>query len=301
MTMSDSIDSAYSAPFPRFNVKEKDGILSTLNRQYEYKLYRSSYKDCFGVFPELDHINNPSVAIPIDETFWPYYRLYNLRNVFRNFKKMCFDIMPPGVSYSILDNIRVEPRSKLEKEFGLRFSTLMSPIKYIYSLACSEACIPNVDSLVIDEHIVNDLGYRFDRKNRIYYEGTWNHDILIFGMVMVLDADIILFGKFNEDGIINKGVIRTRDSISCGELGEDGLECQEGFVWDTERDIMILGPFKDNLVDGEAIVWDLGSGRIIKQKYIKGDRANNLKYYIYRQRMRFEDWKNTAKNIRHKK
>ena len=275
---------------PPFFLYEKEGLLHDFSRQSEYRVYRVRYKELYGTFPEMDQINKPIVALPLDDAFWPpsIKRLPEIGNVLKSF--MDRGIMDSGIQYSILYNYKIYSSSKLLKEFEVRFRSLVGRYMYLYGLACSDDCIPALDTLLSDSHIVNRLGYYYDREKGMYYEGTWAKDKLIYGMVLHVESNVILFGSFSE-GAFCEGVVRTNNCIYCGYFEDAGLECQEGLTLDIDTGVVFLGPHRENVVDGIAIAMDMKSGCIIKQQYVMGNCLKGIRGFLGRINAKIDTWK----------
>lgn len=290
---------------PHFVVEEKNGLLKDDYRQAEYKRYRAKYKACRGAFPELDRINNPAVAISLDEAYWPQdaekASRKTIGGAFKGVMGGTLDMMTGDVWGGLGKMIgsgagAMGQNPELLKEFGRRFNALVEPHKFIYGLACSGDCIPDLDNLREDEHIVDDVGYRFDRANGVYYEGTWSGGELVYGMMLLVDSGLLLMGDVR-NGFISEGVARSASAVECGIFGDDGLECQEGLSWDVENGVMFLGPHKEDAVNGMAIALELESGNIVKQEYRMGYPLKGVSGMISRRKAQAETRKNTVNNI----
>lgn len=293
---------------PYFEVTEKDAILRKETRQDEYRRYRAKYKAARGVFPELDRINNPVVAICTDEAFWPQDaakgalksigKMYG--SAMKGAFKLGFALMGAGGgSEGASDLIEglghgIGQNPELLLEFTRRFKSIVEPHKYIYGLACNPDCLPDIDNLYPRERIVDNLGYRFDEENGIYYEGTWQDGELVYGMILPLRVGMIFMGDVR-NGVISEGVIRSSDSVDCGVMGENGLECQEGFSY--VGSAIFLGPFTEGELNGMAIGVICESGACKKQEYVMGKAKTGIAGFIGRQKASMETHKNTVNNI----
>jgi len=281
---------------PYFSVKEEDGVLREAARQREYKKYRAQYKTVRGVFPELDRLNNPPVAICADDAFWPedaeHGNVRGLRrqmgSVLKDSASSAFDGTFSGALGGMLGGMLGAGITAMQHDpanveaFLKMFSTIVADQKYLYSLAASNDFIPDYDSLESGEKIENNLGYRFNANNGLYEEGTFQDGELIYGM-MILNGEIALFGDVR-NGEISEGILRTSDSLDCGVFGEDGLTCENGFRWSISKDEegnlrggIIVGKFVEGIADGFCYIHDLESGATLKQKYEDGGAVTGIK------------------------
>ena len=294
---------------PYFELAEKDAILRKEARQDEYRRYRAKYKAARGVFPELDRINNPVVAVCLDEAYWPQDaakgalksigKMYG--SAMKGAFKLGFALMGAGGGVDgandLIESVGhgMGQNPELLMEFTRRFKKIVEPHKFIYGLACSN-CIPDLDNLYPRERIVDNLGYRYDEENGIYCEGTWQNGELVYGIIYPRSMNMLFMGDVR-DGVISEGVIRTPDSVDCGVMGEDGLECQEGFSFLVENGVFFLGGFTEGELNGMAIAVNCESGACKKQEYVMGKARTGIGGFIGRQKANMETRKNTVNNI----
>lgn len=159
--------------------KERDHIVGARNKD-NYVEYQYQYRREFGVFPELDTINNPFIA-PWDDI---YGVLCSLRK--RGFYGAWFF-------------------HDIHGGFNKRLTKIYEKYKYEWSFVASlnhdwNEFITGVSALPVGENVVNGLGYKKD-ENGIYYEGTWKNGKLVYGLLYKqTETDSLLFvGDFNND------------------------------------------------------------------------------------------------------
>ena len=163
-----------------FGVQSQDDCMQSQRCKDKYSVYQAEYRNEFGVFPELDKINNPLTAL-FDE---PY-------DAYREFMKRGFwgDLWYHDIHSKI---------NKQIKKFYHRYKKEWS--FWISAGVFSEILNPDICSVEPRENIVNNLGVRVD-ENGDYYEGTWNNGSFEYGLIYFSKSDTWFIGSVER----NKG------------------------------------------------------------------------------------------------
>lgn len=182
---------------------------------------------------------------------------------------------------------------ELMAEFCRRFNALIEPHKAIYPLLFDPDILPAFDSLAEGMHVTNSLGYFYDRHNQLYLEGTWAGGELVYGLWYSSDKAMFI-GSMNKN--MWNCVGRKGDVIEVGCIDAVGMECEEGFFLDLEKQYAFLGPFHKDQLHGVAIVTDISTGDILKQEYEMDEPVKGVRGLIGRQKAKLDTHKNTINN-----
>ncbi len=220
MSLNTSNTSMTAGEMPTFTLpkdasgKETD-ILSTKRDQHNYELYQQQYKKTFGVYPELDKLNDPICALMAydDHVFLPS----KLDKVVQESKRKGrgaigaaignFALNVAGVG-SVFDDSNMANVASLSgteyyNAFRSEFEDAIRKYKYAYSL------ILNLDfsyaSNMQDCEFINDgLGYK--KLDNRYYEGTWENGQCTYGLLWASDIKYAFIGTFDENMLPDEGV-----------------------------------------------------------------------------------------------
>lgn len=216
-----------------FGLKHKRACIEGKSKKEKYMEYQDEYRAEYGVFPELDRINNPFTA-KWDDVY-----------------KLCCTMRKAGLYGALyFHDLHARYRSRLKKiyeAYGAEWAFLLS-------------IDPDNRTLLIDipqmepgERIVNNLGYRKD-ENGNYYEGTWENGKLVYGLVYLAAQDVYFVGSYDESG-----------KTDCCGVGLNYGQVNKG-----KRDIQTLvGNFR--IKNGEFRLYD--SWGMINVVHVKNDEA----------------------------
>lgn len=208
--------------------KETD-ILSTKRDQHNYEMYQQQYKKTFGVYPELDKLNDPICALMAyeDHVFLPSKLDKVVKESKRKGKNAVFKSVGNIVSgaagigsvFDTSDISHVASFSGTEHYTAFRseFEDAIKKYKYAYSL------ILNLDfsyaTNMGDCELINDgLGYK--KIGDRYYEGTWENGLCTYGMMWITDIKYAFIGSFDENMLPDEGVAMI--------IGKNGYELEAG-------------------------------------------------------------------------
>ena len=170
------------ADIKTFGLKNADACIQGRKNKDKYMEYQDEYRKQYGVFPELDRINNPFTAKWDDvyEMFCAYRKnsvysalwTHDLSVFFKKGLKKIYESYSKEWSFLL--------------SVGLENRTLFNDIR----------------NMQPGEQIANNLGYRVD-ENGNYFEGTWQDGKLIYGLVYLSNIEVYYVGSFDESGITN--------------------------------------------------------------------------------------------------
>lgn len=162
-----------------FGLKGARACISGLRNKEKYMEYQDSYREEYGVYPELDRIHNPFIA-KFDDVY-----------------SICCELRKSGVWGALLyHDLHNRYRRKLKhiyENYSREWSFLIT-IDLSYRKTMVE-----IPQMLQGEHIVNGLGYRKDEQGN-YYEGTWQDGRFVYGLVYLADQDVYFVGSFDESG-----------------------------------------------------------------------------------------------------
>lgn len=240
-----------------FGIKDPDHCMNSQKCKDKYNEYQQDYRAEFGVYPELDKINNPLTVLWSE----PY-------DTYRAIMKRGFW----GELFYHDVHARVNKRVKkfyhaYKKEWSFTVSLDMSRSTYF----------SDVKSLTPMEKIENGLGIRVD-ENGNYYEGTWKNGVLTYGFIYFSEQDTYFVGSIeeNNDGItvydgvvINISVTNKKKNITEITYGFGNFFVKKGEIRAYRGEIMCtnltakdndiasfeceIGPFDDGYQNGKFI------------------------------------------------
>lgn len=199
--------------------KETD-ILSTKRDQHNYEMYQQQYKKTFGVYPELDKLNDPICALMAhdDHVFLPA----KLDEIVKESKRkgtgailgkignLALNAMEVGAVFDESNMSHVASLSGTEyyNAFRNEFEEAIRKYKYAYSL------ILNLDfsyatNMSDCEYLNDGLGYK--KSGNRYYEGTWENGLCTYGLLWMSDIKYAFIGTFDENMLPDEGVAMVLD------------------------------------------------------------------------------------------
>jgi len=200
---------------PRDGAGNVSDVLTGKRDQHNYQTYQQQYKNTFGVYPELDKLNDPVCALAAtdDHVFLPE----KLDKVVKESKSKGgkalagaignFALNVAGVGSffdeSNMANIASLSGTEYYNAFRSEFEDAIRKYKYAYSL------ILNLDfsyaTNMSDCECIND-GLGFKKSGNRYYEGTWENGSISYGLMWVSDIKYAFIGTFDENGLPDEGV-----------------------------------------------------------------------------------------------
>ena len=195
-------------------------ILSTKRDQHNYEMYQQQYKKTFGVYPELDKLNDPICALMAYENhvFLPSKldkvvqesKRKGTNAIFKSIGNVVGEVAGVGSVFDTSDISHVASFSGTEyyTAFRSEFEDAIKKYKYAYSL------ILNLDfsyaTNMGDCEFINDgLGYK--KVGNRYYEGTWENGLCTYGMLWITDIKYAFIGSFDENMLPDEGVAMILD------------------------------------------------------------------------------------------
>ena len=220
MSLNQTTTTVDSGEMPTFTLpKDKKGkerdVLVAKREQHNYEMYQQQYKRMFGVYPELDKLNDPvcALAAASDHVFLPE----KLDTIVNESKKKARRAIAASIGNialetagvgSVLDDSNMENIASLTGTefytvFRSEFEDAIRKYKYAYSL------ILNLDfsyaSNMSDCECISDgLGYK--KSGNYYYEGTWENGLMTYGLMWVPGISYAFIGTFDENMIPDEGV-----------------------------------------------------------------------------------------------
>ena len=163
-----------------FGLDSERACVVGLKNKDKYMSYQDEYREKFGVFPELDKINNPFCA--------PWSDVYE---VYKSLQKRGFY---GAWCYHDLHGYFNKRLRGIYEEYRNEWSFLIS-VDYSY-----RSYFDDIQQMSPQKSIVNNLGFVKD-ENGNYLEGTWVDDKLIYGLVYVAETNSVFVGRFDKDGL----------------------------------------------------------------------------------------------------
>lgn len=180
-----------------FDLKSERACVFGRKNKDKYMAYQDEYRARFGVFPELDKINNPFIA--------PWSDAYEL---YKGLQKRGFD---GAWFYHDLHGFFNKRLKKMYNEYQPEWSFMMSiDIEY-------RNLVEEIAALSPGDRIVNGLGSRKEQ-NGNYYEGTWINGALVYGLLYFAESGALVVGSISDGNIIRGACLikeATKNQAEC--------------------------------------------------------------------------------------
>ncbi len=162
-----------------FGLNSENECITGLKNKEKYMEYQDGYRNQYGVYPELDRINNPFTARWDD--------LYNMMCAYRK----------SGVDGALFYH---DLHARFRKHLKKIYASHGNEWSFLLTLSLEHrSTLVDIPQLKPGEKIVNNLGYRVDEEGN-YFEGTWKNGTLIYGLVYLSNSNIFYVGSFDESG-----------------------------------------------------------------------------------------------------
>ena len=216
MSLNTNQNSVMAGEMPTFTLprdasgKEID-ILTGKRDQHNYQLYQQQYKRIFGVYPELDKVNDPVCALDaVDGHIFLPSKLDKMiaESKKSGMKAITNSLLNVAGVGAIFDDANMDCVASFSKTqyytaFRSEFEDALKKYKYAYSL------ILNLDfsyatNMQDCEYINDGLGYK--KAGSRYYEGTWENGLCTYGMMWESEINYAFIGTFDENMLPDEGV-----------------------------------------------------------------------------------------------
>lgn len=286
---------------PYFELPDCDYLLTSERSIHNYELYQRRYKEVRGVMPELDKINNPTCAINTKMIFMPTNLAKaqekntgktalkglggmvdatadlfsgSIGGFLEKMTKGVLDSATSMVGHEYFDEFISEYRRRIHK-YGFEYSLICTyDLNFIQDIPCGESCIKD------------NLGYKKD-EDGTYFEGTWQKDQLLYGMICSENGGFVFVGTFDSDGNPDEGVMKD-GQIKMGLFNNLGLNCMHGVCISQDysyEDVYVeyhvsVGGFEDDRYNGNIITFmkqKNGVVSLFKDEYDYGEEIKKSK------------------------
>ena len=284
-----------SADVPHFELDKGNDILKDARSRHNYEVYQSQYKKVCGVMPELDKIHNPVCAVINDNVFMAEDLQ---KNKDKNMGSTIWNVVKGGAATgaeiatghiggalvamgeTFVAGISGSHGTEHYHEFKKAFTEGIEKYKYAYSLMCSYD-LGFIKQLPVGEFFpMDNLGYK-KTEDGAYYEGTWQDDELLYGLMCASDGSFVFIGTFDDEQNPDEGIMFD-GSYKMGLFKNYELNCLHGVEITTNVShenmsftyFIEVGGFEDGHENGEVIRYmqeTSGNIMIFKDKFDYGD------------------------------